>query len=87
MKPTPFPEANSTLRGGPASNYATADVVPDLPVHKDGRQIISCWTPTWRERLRVLLGGKVWLLVLARETHAPVCVTAEKPFQRRNVDG
>lgn len=80
MKPSNFPEANATLGGGPAPKYGTEDPVIDLPVHKDGHQIISCWELSWRDRLRVLVTGRVWLHVLARETHAPVKITAESPF-------
>jgi hypothetical protein len=80
MKPTAFPESNGTLSGGPAVAYGTEDDVSDLPVHRGAGQIISCWRPSWRDRLRVLVGGRVWLHVLAPRTHAPVLVATESPF-------
>jgi len=80
MKPTPFPESNGTLSGGPAVNYGTEDDVVDLPVHRGNGQIISCWRLSWRDRLRLLVGGRVWLHVLTERTHAPVLVAAESPF-------
>lgn len=86
MRPVQFPEANGRLSGGPAEAYGTADDVVDLPVCRTGNQfgdqIISCWRLTWRDRLRVLVSGKVWLRVLARSTHAPVAVDAKCPFDR-----
>jgi hypothetical protein len=82
MKPADFTQRNGTLGGGPGASYGTADDVQDLPVHHDvvGGQIISCWALTWRERLSLLLTGRVWLCVLARRTHSPVKVTTESPF-------
>jgi hypothetical protein len=86
MKPTNFPESNGTLSGGPAADYGTEDDVVDLPVHRDGQQIISCWRLSWRERFRLLVTGRVWLLVLTGRTHAPVCLAVEPPFQQAQAD-
>lgn len=80
MKPSSFYEANGTLSGGPAASYGTDDDVIDLPVHRADGQIISCWRLSWRDRLRALIGGRVWLHVLARTTHPPVLVATESPF-------
>lgn len=80
LKPSSFPEANGTLSGGPAADYGTTDDVVDLPVHRGGGQIISCWRLSWRDRLRVLVGGRVWLHVLTRRTHPPVFIASESPF-------
>ena len=58
MKPIKFTEQNCV--------YAKdqPEYLP-LPVHKteDG-MVISCWALTWRERLRVLLTGRMWWSVL-----------------------
>lgn len=80
MKPVNFPQSNSTLGGGPAAKYGTADDVADLPVCRLDGVVTSCWYLPWRDRLRVLLTGRVWLCVLG-ETHAPVKLTAEEPFE------
>lgn len=47
----------------------------------DGR-VISCWGLTWRERLRVLLGGRLWLETLT--FHSPLQPqrpAVQKPFR------
>ena len=58
MKPVEFAEQNCV--------YAKdqPEYLP-LPVHKtpDG-EVTSCWALTWRERLRVLLTGRIWWTVL-----------------------
>jgi hypothetical protein len=79
MKPTAFKGSNSTLLGGPAERYGTADDVADLPVYREPGYLISCWQMTWRERLRVLWTGRVWLHV-AGATHPPVVLGTEAPF-------
>lgn len=81
MKPTQFKEQNGSLLGGPAESFGTGDDVGDLPVYRDGVQIVSCWGLTWKERFRVLLTGRVWLRVLARQTHNAVVVDAQSPFK------
>jgi hypothetical protein len=59
MKPISFPQANTT--------YATdqPEYLP-LPAHRSADlvgQVTSCWALTWRERLSVLLRGRVFLSV------------------------
>jgi hypothetical protein len=80
MKPIVFTEANGTLLGGPAERYGTDDAVGDLPVYRGAGQVISCWKMNWRERLRCMLHGEVWLRVAAQKTHSPVSIEAERPF-------
>ena len=86
MKHTHFEQANSTLSGGPAKKFATQEAVADLPVCRVGgpsSEIISCWKPSWKERLRIILGCRVWLRVATTTTHAPVSVEAVDPWNRQ----
>ena len=52
-----------------------------LPAYTDTRETISCWRLTWRERLRVLWTGQLWLRQMnfgqALQPQAP-CI--ESPF-------
>jgi hypothetical protein len=58
MKPVKFPGSNCTY----AENQP--EYLP-LPVHRtDDGVVTSCWTMTWRERLRVLFTGRIWWRVL-----------------------
>ena len=75
MKPIEFPEQNCV--------YAKdqPEYLP-LPVHKteDG-MVISCWALTWRERLRVLLTGKMWWSVLTfNHPLQPQLPSVDRPF-------
>ena len=58
MKPIEFSEQNCI--------YAKdqPEYLP-LPVHKtpDG-EVVSCWSLTWTERLKVLFRGHIWRSVL-----------------------
>jgi hypothetical protein len=76
-----FPEQNGTLRGAPGHLGTDGEQVSDLPVCRDGHQVVSCWRLSWADRLRALVTGRAWLLVLTPLTHAPVCVTADRPFK------
>lgn len=77
MTPINFEQSTRTLgapldwdeeRNGPCGG---------LPVWDDGERLVSCWRPTWRERLVILFGGPVWLSVFARG-HPPVAVIAPR---------
>ena len=52
-----------------------------LPAHKsaDGK-VTCCWTLTWRERLSILLTGKVWHQILTfNQPLQPQKLLVEKP--------
>lgn len=89
MKPVEFPEANSTLGGGPGKKWGLENGnVVDLPVFRGEGRIISCWQPSLPERLSLLFGGKVWLTVLAARTHSPVAlIGASTVFESREIPG
>lgn len=57
MTPTMFEEAHLTY-GGHQPEYRP------LPAWKDDKRTISCWRLTWRERLKLLLRGRLWLMQL-----------------------
>jgi len=59
-----------------------------LPVFTDGRQCISLWKMTWRERLSALFFGNVWLFVHSGQTQPPVALMATKNiFEQENKHG
>lgn len=53
-----------------------------LHVWSDGNQCVSCWKPTFKERLNILFGGKVWLGVLSGKTQPPVFVSGTRVFNK-----
>ena len=81
----PFKQANFTWKGwsedeGDPGGQGTPPEVYDLPVYKNEEgQSLSCWKMTWKERLEVLLTGRVWLWVIGH--HPPVSVEGENPFK------
>jgi hypothetical protein len=75
MKPVEFAEQNCV--------YAKdqPEYLP-LPVHKtlDG-EVTSCWTFTWKERLQVLLTGRIWWTVFTfNRPLQPQRPSVSKPF-------
>lgn len=64
MKPVDFPKATTTFNAPPGEEdrvYALrAYLDPAVP------EVIECWRPTWRERLSILVFGRVWVRFLAR---------------------
>ncbi len=43
-----------------------------LRIWRGQGQIISCWKTSWRERLSILIFGRVWFRILAEKTHPPI---------------
>lgn len=82
MNHTQFKESNLLL-GKPSS--MTDEECGSLHVHHDKNsrppQYISCWTGSWKERLRFLFTGKIWLGVLSYESQPPVYLTIDNPFE------
>ena len=59
MKPIEFKEQNIVFaKDQPEYN--------PLPAFRDEKgEVITCWNLTFRERLRVLFSGKIWLSLLS----------------------
>ncbi len=74
MNPAEFPEQTGVLGGHPT---AFGEPVSDLPVYQGPQGTVSCWKPTWPERLMILLGCPVWLHFLWAQAHPPVAVSIE----------
>lgn len=75
MRPIRFPQANRTL---------TAPVgqpdVRDLPVWTGFGDCVSCWELSWADRLRVLFGKPVWLIIHSGDTQPPVALQTRRLF-------
>ncbi|NDV63774.1 hypothetical protein D0T60_00675 [Bacteroides sp. 224] len=54
-----------------------------LHVWSDGTQCVSCWKPSFIERLKILFTGKIWLGVVSGITQPPVYVSGESVFCKR----
>lgn len=53
-----------------------------LPLWTDGRQCVSRWQLTMRERMRVALSGEIWMATRAG-IQPPVALLVEKPEMKR----
>jgi len=77
MTPCDFPEQNVV--------YAKdqKEYLP-LPAHRStGGRVICCWSLSWRERLAILLRGRLWLSVLTfNQPLQPLLPQVDHPFVR-----
>lgn len=81
MNPVENEFVNATL-GAPLDN---SSVIP-LPVWTDGQQCVSEWKLTLRERIKVLLFGRIWLAVLSGKTQPPVAIVADRRYLEHTYD-
>lgn len=79
MKPIDFPQSTMVLQK--PGTMLDSECKP-LPVWSDGKECVSCWRPTLKERVRILITGKVWLSVFSGRTQPPVYVTGDQFFVR-----
>ena len=78
MEPIQFPQANRVLK----APKGMANCV-DLHTYRDASTITSLWKMSWRDRLRALWTGQIWLQVWTpAATHEPVSVFTENPFPK-----
>lgn len=75
MTPVPFAQVNEW------SDPAGAKDVEPLPYYKSdtGPISISCWKANWRERLTMLLTGRVWVC-MPDKIQPPLTVRGRNPF-------
>lgn len=77
MKPINFKQSTKVLqKPGTLSDSECGT----LPVWNDGKQCVSCWKLSFKERIKVLFHGKVWLGVLSGKTQPPVFLSGESVF-------
>lgn len=79
MKPIDFPQSTKVLQ---KPSTMSDNECSSLHVWNDGKQCVSCWKPTFKERMNILFGGKVWLGVLSEKTQPPVFVSGEMVFEK-----
>lgn len=60
MKPVKFKEANTTF----AENQPEYTPLPALKFDGEDGQVVSCWRLSFKERMRVLFTGRVWVSLL-----------------------
>ena len=77
MKPIDFPQSTKVLQ---RPSTMTESECQSLPVWNDGKQCVSCWKLSFKERIKVLFHGKVWLGVLSGKTQPPVFLSGESVF-------
>lgn len=73
MRPTKFKEHNVIY----AKNQPEYQQLPALK-GEDGT-VISCWKLSWKEKIKLLITGKIWLAVMTfNNSFQPVFITTEK---------
>ncbi len=77
MSPVPFPEQTSVLGAPPDWDAKKHGPCDGLPVHFADGIYTSCWRATWRERLALLFGARLWLTVVS-SGHPPVALGVKK---------
>jgi hypothetical protein len=78
MQPKQFPEQTHVLK---RPSDMTEEECGDLGVYSDGNFCLSCWKASIRERLSILLFGKVWVFVHSGKTQPPIALlSAKSPF-------
>lgn len=80
MKPISFEEQNRVLQ---RPDGMTAEECGSLPVFANEKMTISKWKGSFKDRLKFLFTGKLWLFVWYGTTQPPVNLSSNYPFERR----
>lgn len=78
MIPIPFQYQTKVLQPSGQKYSDNVSGVDPLPVWTDDEQCVSCWRPSFKERLSILFFGRVWLGVLSGSTQYPVYVETRR---------
>ena len=57
MKPIRFPEVNKTY----AKDQPQYQPIPVFEDSSPNGTIVSCWELTWKEKLKIIFTGKIWM--------------------------
>ena len=81
MRPIDFDQKNRTIS---RPQDMSDDQCGSLPLYTDKRVCISLWQASWKERLRFMMTGKLWLWVFSGMTQPPVLLDLESPFSTKD---
>lgn len=82
MKPVKFKEAQTLLSAPEGWEDSIKPLWTATSRLSNGQKMMtSCWQPSWKDRIRVLMGWPVWHHTLGDE-HPPIEVTTDLPFER-----
>lgn len=82
MKPIDFPQSTKVLQ---RPSQMTENECGMLHVWSDGTQCVSCWKPSFFERLKILFTGKVWIGVMSGSTQPPIFVSGDEVFTKPSI--
>lgn len=75
MTPKKFKEANVTF----AEDQPEYKPLPAFKAQSPQGEVITCWNLTFRERLRILFKGEIWLCLLTfNKPLTPTFLTTQK---------
>lgn len=83
MTPTNLPEANRIIGCKPSATDYGADrddpVKPVRALVREDGVVTELWRPTWRERISVLVFGRVWVELLTGDGRPqPIALSGRK---------
>jgi hypothetical protein len=76
MKAENFTQANRLLEAPSNWDSDKRGECQPLPIYHGGGLMVSCWSLSWLERLRVLFSGRLWLTIVG-DVHPAVALSAE----------
>lgn len=79
MRPIMFKHQNRTLL-----KPSGMEACGSLPVYTDGKSCLSCWRLSFKERMKALFSGRIWLTVHGGVTQSPVSMYCGKEFLKRS---
>lgn len=83
MHPIEFPEHNAVF----AKDQPPYKPLPVFKEESSRGELISCWQLSWRERLRILYTGKLWLAMLTfNKPPMPMLPTTQKSDVLQKLD-
>lgn len=74
MEPINFKESNRVLK----KPEGIEEDCEDMYSWTDGRQSASCWKPTFKERIRILFGCPIWVVMLSGNSQPPMYMDVKK---------
>lgn len=85
MNPIKFKGMQTSLGRPDGTTEEQSGPLPIVHLNREamGTTCVSCWRMSWRERLKALVTGRVWVEVWSGATQPPISIGADKPFRTK----
>lgn len=80
MRPIRFPQQNMVISKPKKYDESKYGPCPDLLIYNDGNISVTGWRLTWKERIKMIFGNPMWIILISGNSQPPMQLQMDNPF-------